>query len=184
MDLGASPAEMAYNRRLRTPLPALPATLAPRIVNHDRVQERDMLSKFRQKAYYDHHHGARVLPDLSPETPVLVKLESEKGWKQPAVVRNKCAPRSYIVETSGGELRRNRKHLRQYQPPDPAVNSNPVGETLVSASSDPVSSPHLSQSSGPPVQSMESPAQPTSVPESFAMTQSGRQIVKPARYRE
>ena len=38
-DLGASPAEMAYNCRLRTPLPALPATLAPRIVNHDRVQE-------------------------------------------------------------------------------------------------------------------------------------------------
>ena len=40
--LGVSPAELAYGRRLRTTLPAVPQTLSPRPVNHDLIRNRDM----------------------------------------------------------------------------------------------------------------------------------------------
>ena len=75
----------------------------------------DAKFKARQKAGYDRRHGVKSLPDLQPGEPVLVKLDGQKGWNQPAVVKQKLnvAPRSYIVETAGGgQLRRNRRHLR------------------------------------------------------------------------
>ena len=101
-ELGASPAELAFNRKLRTTLPSLPRTLAPRTVNQDKVRERDEALKQRQKINFDRHHGARSLPELQPGDAVLVKCDGEKGWSQPAMVREKCAPRSYIVETASG----------------------------------------------------------------------------------
>ncbi|KAL8581173.1 hypothetical protein ACOMHN_033620 [Nucella lapillus] len=49
---------------------------------------------------------------------VLQKLDNEKDWKNPAVVKKKIASRSYLIQTSMGQYRRNRRHLkhtRNYQ---------------------------------------------------------------------
>ena len=117
-ELGVSPAELAFGRRLRTTLPTLPSTLKSRAVQGDMVRELDVKLKARQKAGYDRRQGVQTLKDLQPGDPVLAKLDGQKGWSQPAVVKHLVAPRSYLVETAGGgHLRRNRKHLR----PDTAL---------------------------------------------------------------
>ena len=111
LDLGASPAELAFSRRLWTTLPSLPGTLT-RTVNQETLRERDAAFKQKQKRNYDHHHGVRPLPELHPGDSVFVKCDVQKGWKLPAEVVQQCAPRSYIVQSAGGQLRRSRKHLQ------------------------------------------------------------------------
>ena len=121
-DLGASPAELAFGRRLQTTLPSLPGTLTPRTVNQETLRERDAAFKQKQKRNYDRHHGVRPLPELHPDDSVFVKSDGQKGWKLPAEVVQKCAPRSYIVQSARGQLRRNRKHPQQRT----TINSSPA----------------------------------------------------------
>lgn len=109
-DLGVSPAELAFSRRLRTTLPVLPTTLDPRSVDRETVRARDAKAKHSQKKYFDKR--AHHLPLLRAGDPVLIKDDGEKFWTKPGEVIRQCAPRSYIVKTPDGELRRNRKHLR------------------------------------------------------------------------
>ena len=92
-DLGASPAELAMGRKLRTTMPSLPSTLQPRVISHKEVRERDAGMKRRQKEDYDRRHRMQPLPELSPGDPVLIKMDGEKGWKLPGEVVRKCAPR-------------------------------------------------------------------------------------------
>ena len=101
-DLGASPAELATGRKLRTTMPSLPSTLQPRVISHKEVRARDAVIKRRQKEDYDRRHGVQPLPELSPGDPVLIKTDGEKGWKFPGEVVRKCAPRSFLVQTPRG----------------------------------------------------------------------------------
>ena len=100
--LGASPAELAFGRKLRTTLPALPTTFMPRAVNHHAAPARDNAAKLKQKQCFDRR--AQPLPELQPGDPVLVKRDGEKEWTLPVEVIQKCAPESYIVQTADGEL--------------------------------------------------------------------------------
>ena len=112
-ELGASPAELAFGRKLRTTLPAHPQQLLPRPVDRQLLAERDAAFKRKQQFNFNRHHGAQPLSSLHAGDPVLIKLEGEKGWKKPGVVLSEAAPRSYNVATpEGAVLRRNRSHLR------------------------------------------------------------------------
>ena len=62
--------------------------------------------KRRQKADHDRRHGARELPD---DTDVWVTTEGHHTSGR--TVSTAAAPRSYIVETPTGEIRRNRSQL-------------------------------------------------------------------------
>ena len=74
-------------------MPSLPSTLQPRVISHKEVRERDAGMKRRQKEDYDRRHRMQPLPELSPDDPVLIKTDGEKGWKLPGEVVRKCAPR-------------------------------------------------------------------------------------------
>ena len=108
VELGASPAELAFGRKLRTTLPCLVRNLDPSPVDPQTLRKRDAVAKQKQKQYYDRRHGARPLSELSPGQPVLLK--GEKSWDVPGEVVEKRATRSYVVQTDK-ELRRNRQHL-------------------------------------------------------------------------
>jgi transposase InsO family protein len=204
-ELGASPAELAYGRKLRTTLPVLPQTLSPKRVNQRNLRKRDNAMKKRQKSNFDVHHGVRSLPQLQPGQPVVLKLDGDRGWKQPAEVVKMCAPRSYLVRTpDGSELRRNRRNIRprersptsplpplSYLPPPPTPQS-PVRRPQPSQSPTRLASlPRSPQSPLPTSQPQPQPQQqqPSTAPNPAAgsspyYTRSGRLVVKPTRYRE
>ena len=141
-ELGASPAELAFGRGLRTTLPSMPRNLNPQMVNRKALHQRDAAAKQRQKHYFDNRTGARELPELKPGDPVLIKRDDQKGWKVEARVLRKCAPRSYELQTPTGVLRRNRRHLLR----------RPGGgdESLLSSASFPHAPVPVSSEASPP----------------------------------
>ena len=108
-----------------------------------------------------------------------MKCEGEKGWKQPATVRGMCAPRSYIVETAtGGNWRRNRKHLRLQA--GPATLHDPAAEPDPAPDPDPASPPDDGTdpvTTAVPVRSVPDPGGTYRI-------RCGRSIKKPERFRE
>ena len=76
----------------------------PQIVT---VREKEQNIKKRQKNNHDARHGAKVLQLLEPQDKVCIPDRKESG-----MIREKVEiPRSYIVETPTGSVRRNRRHL-------------------------------------------------------------------------
>jgi hypothetical protein len=119
--LEKSPAELAHGRKIRTTLPLLPSALMPYTVNHETVRQRGEAAKQNQKFYFDKQHGARPLSELQPGNKVLIKNDKEKKWNGPAEVIRQVAPRSYLLQTTNGRIRRNRRHIKLC----PAATSSP-----------------------------------------------------------
>lgn len=119
---GYSPAVLLMGRRLRTTLPVAEKLLLPQKVDHETVKQREEELKLKQKQQYDEHHGVRSLSDLDIGEDVwIIDMQQQGCVKGPATT-----PRSYIVATENGELRRNRSHLiplRQTSQEQPIVES-------------------------------------------------------------
>ena len=127
-DLGASPAELAMEKKLRITMPSLPPTLRPRIISHKEMRKRDEVMKRRQKESYDRRHRMQPLPELSTGDPVLVKTDGEKGWKLPGEVVRKCATRPGTKRSSATESatpETDRSICAQFRrPPSPDIESS------------------------------------------------------------
>jgi len=105
-----SPAELLMGRRIRTELPQIARNLVPRWSHTRNFRALDEQYKRLQKDQYDRRHRTRTLPNLPDDQPVWVET---RGQHTPGtVLRSANTPRSYIVETPSGEVRRNRLHLR------------------------------------------------------------------------
>lgn len=105
-----SPAELLMGRRIRTDVPQAKKLLSldwPYLVEFKR---KDAEFKESQKQAYDKRHRVRTLPDLPGDQPVWVESQGRQVPGQ--VIEAANAPRSYLVETQSGEVRRNRSHLR------------------------------------------------------------------------
>ena len=106
---GYSPAQLLMGRQLRTTLPLQQQKLVPDWSYLDQFCQQDKMFKQRQKQGYDTHHHTCPLPELSEQTPVLVQTGRRRV---PGTVTAQApSPRSYLVDTTSGQLRRNRHHL-------------------------------------------------------------------------
>lgn len=117
---GYSPAELLMGRRLRTTVPTASKMLLPVSPDIDRLKKFEKESREQQEKAYNRRHGVRDLADIVDGTDVwVVDLKRRGTVQQPAQ-----EPRSFIVETDEGTIRRNRTHLVPYTDPVPAPDSS------------------------------------------------------------
>uniref|UniRef100_A0A3B3HH25 Gypsy retrotransposon integrase-like protein 1 n=1 Tax=Oryzias latipes TaxID=8090 RepID=A0A3B3HH25_ORYLA len=115
---GYSPAELLMGRRIRTTVPMISSQLNPEGADMKRL--RKIEQKYRQKLQQDYNsrHRAHDLSQLQPGDHVWVKGLQERG----TVVSAANTPRSYVIDTPKGVLRRNRYHLS----PTPVAPETPA----------------------------------------------------------
>ncbi|UYV83714.1 hypothetical protein LAZ67_23002282 [Cordylochernes scorpioides] len=137
LENGSSPAELLMGRKLRTTLPIAPENLNSRLVDSQTLKRKEGGRRKDMKSRYDRRCGATDMEELSEGDTVWIT--DMRTW---GIVKQKAStPRSYMVDTPVGTLRRNRFHLRkgvtvQY----PADPSTPTfsGEELVENEKTPV----------------------------------------------
>ncbi|UYV62948.1 hypothetical protein LAZ67_2002587, partial [Cordylochernes scorpioides] len=121
----------------RTTLPIAPGNLNPKLVDSQTLKRKEGRRRKDMKSRYDRRCGATDMEELSEGDTVWIT--DMRTW---GIVKQKAStPRSYMVDTPVGTLRRNRFHLRkgvtvQY----PADPSTPTfsGEELVENEKTPV----------------------------------------------
>ncbi len=106
---GLSPVQLSMGRQIRTPVPQTNKLLVPGWEYLKVFREKDKQFKHSQKRNFDRHHRARELPPIPDDAEVWVT--SEKHPTRGRVISPAEAPRSYVVDTPSGQLRRNRGHL-------------------------------------------------------------------------
>ena len=107
LESGISPAELLMGRKICTRVPTLPTLLCPSWPYLEQFRQKDASLKTRQKTDFDRRHSAKTLPDLPPGEHAWLPDQKAEG----TVVDRAGSPRSYVVETPNGQLRRNRRHL-------------------------------------------------------------------------
>ena len=107
LENGYSPAELLFGRKIQTTLPLISESLVPTWPYIVTVREREENIKKRQKNNYDVRRGVKTLQHLEPGDKVWIPDRKELGM----IEKKLNMPRSYIVETQTGTVRRNRRHL-------------------------------------------------------------------------
>ena len=95
-----SPSELYMGRKIRTPVPQTDHLLVPEWSYLPDFRESNAAFKGHQKKNFDMQHGVQIFQ-------MTRKLEPVRG----TVLTQANAPRSYVVSTPSGVVRRNRQHL-------------------------------------------------------------------------
>ena len=109
-----SPAQRLMSRRLRDIIPTAPRQLAPHTVSPSLVQENISERRRRSKAQYDKRVSA-PLAEFSEGDKVYVKprpTKTHQPWIYGEVIV-RPAPRSCLVSTAMGPVRRNHAQIRE-----------------------------------------------------------------------
>ena len=118
----ASSAQRLMSRRLRTTIPTNKQLLKPTMTTG--IQKQLRKKQQQNKSTYD--KSAKPLRKLRPGQ--VVRLQTPKGFNQlGTILKSSTNPRSYIVNTNGTALRRNRRHIIPVSEPNPVftkVNNN------------------------------------------------------------
>ena len=83
--------------------------LLPELPDYNKFKENDQKFKQLQKCNYDRHHAVHPLPPIPDDSKVWVTTDNRQTSGQ--VVSRANTPRSYVVQTDSGTVRRNRRHL-------------------------------------------------------------------------
>ena len=107
-----SPSQLCMGRRLRTTRPIVQDLLKPEAYNSREIKRRMKDAKQRQKYYYDRRR-TKEQPCLKPGDHVRVRPNPGSRERRAAtVMQGHKSPRSYVVDTGGQRIRRNRVALR------------------------------------------------------------------------
>ena len=109
-----SPAELSMGRKIRSTVPQTNKHLVPKWPYLTDFQEKNKVFKDKQKENYDSRHRVREAPKIQDDTEVWVNTGQDPVRGR--VVSTSEAPRSYIVETPSGDIRRNRSQLNVVPP--------------------------------------------------------------------
>ena len=125
---GLSPSELIMGRKLRTPLLMMPAKLDQKVPKEalEEAEKREANYREKQAKTFDEKHRSILLPQLCKGDSVWVRDQERDG----IVVEKTSSPRSYLVETEKGIIRRNRSALVSTHSPaksieEPRLPSSP-----------------------------------------------------------
>ena len=104
---GYSPAELIMCRKLRTKIPTLPTPLSPSTPSFPELERKESIQKQKQRMTYNNRHAAKEVSPLQKGKTVYIKDMKKSG----TVIDNHHNPRSFIIQTDSGVIRRNRTHL-------------------------------------------------------------------------
>ena len=125
-----SPAELLMGRRLRTCVPQVKEQLIPVWGYLEQFKKLNQAYKKKQKRNFDKWHRCQELDDL-PEN-AKVWITSEDRFVEGRVVQPAKSPRSYLIETPSGVVRRNRLHLnvipQKLEDSEAGLNDQPPDE--------------------------------------------------------
>lgn len=110
-DIGLSPAQMLFSRRLKDNLPISSSLLTPKIVNKNKLQQTLKERQSKQKFFYD--RNTRSLTGGNVGDKVLFKTGCNEQWRK-GEIKKKCEePRSFIVadDNNRKNYRRTRQHV-------------------------------------------------------------------------
>ena len=111
---GYSPSQLSMGRKLKTRVPCHSSELRPNVPDPEVVRKREKMYRADMKANYDARHRVTVPGELSPGAQVWLPDMKTEG----TMVGKNPAPRSYIVSTPSGLIRRNRRMVRGGTTPD------------------------------------------------------------------
>ncbi|GBL73729.1 Uncharacterized protein K02A2.6 [Araneus ventricosus] len=131
--LNLSPAQIMFNRRLKTKLPISNKLLNAELFNN--IREKLIMKQNIQKFYYD--KTAHPLSEFNQKENVRILNFKNKTWEPAEIVsKHKLHPRSYLVKDQFGKiLRHNRKHIRKLNTPF-NIETNPNDEIINTSQSD------------------------------------------------
>ena len=115
-----SPSELRMGRILKTTVPTLPSNLHPVSPNQSTIREKEERKKEQQKINFNKRHRAREAPPLNVGDSVYIRDMSRRGQ----IVNTHHNPRSFLIKTDQGPIRRNRTHLVKV--PKMNIESNPT----------------------------------------------------------
>jgi transposase InsO family protein len=116
---GFSPSQLLMGRQLRSNLPQTEASFVPEWSYLPAFREKDRDRKDKQKLDYDSRHRVKEQPPLLPDETVWVRTRN--ATEPGRVIQPAQTPRSYVVQTPSGQLRRTQSHLSRR----PSADTNP-----------------------------------------------------------
>ena len=113
---GLSPGQLLMGRMIRTNIPLDKKQLCPEWKYLPRFREENKAFKAKQKRDFDQRHRAHPLPPLLEDTDVWITTGNRPHPGR--IVSTAPTPRSYIVSTPSGDIRRNLSHLNPVPQPE------------------------------------------------------------------
>ena len=107
--LSYSPAQILMSKRLRSKLPCAGKLLEPCVVDIT-----DSLSAVQSRQQYYYNRGTKPLSPFKKGEKVYCKQRNRRD--QAVIVDRDVNPRSYVVQSQHGLVRRNRRHLFKANP--------------------------------------------------------------------
>ena len=104
-----SPAELLMGTHLRANIPITSDQLIPEWTFLPQFRDNNRTFKDRQKQHYDRRHRAQALTPIPEDSDVGITSDDQPISGR--VISQASIPRSYVVETATGPVRRNRQHL-------------------------------------------------------------------------
>ena len=165
---GLSPAELLMGRRLKTQLPVLPKTLHPKPQDLETVKQKEDYYRVKQQEDFNRRYRARELPNLHQGDRVWIRDQHREA----EVISKAPHPRSFLVKTDNGILRRNRSAL---------INLDPTDHSSTKLTGNQSPEPDSTAKSTVDTSNVEPSVQPELNTESTVTTRSGRLVKPPQR---
>ena len=130
---GYSPAELLMGRKPRSTVPMIPELYKPKLLPHSEISQKEHQYRSKQQSNFNKRHRTHQLKPLKTGDQVWIP-----ELHQQATVLREVAPRSYLIQTPRGRIRRNRQQLTFLNatvntPPD---ETRPVTDSVTPTSPD------------------------------------------------